>query len=229
MISRLTPFFIVALFIVGGVAVQPVHAATACLNGSQCASGMECAKTNGGSVGVCVPSGSTGKQCTSGTQCADGLECYKRTNQTVGSCVISGTGGKTTAGGYTGGTNPGTDAGASAGTQGGTNAGAQGGTAAGATGGTNPGTSGGTLQNPLNNIDSLPKLLEVILGAVVKLGSILLVVMLVWVGFLFVMAQGNPEEITKARSALVWTLIGGMILLGAQAISSLIQATVTGL
>ncbi len=119
------------------------------------------------------------------------------------------------------GTNPGT-------VPGGTNTGT-------VPGGTNPGTiPGGTnqsgmLQNPLNNINSLPALLHALLQAVVELGSIILVLMLVWVGFLFVTAQGNPEEISKARSALVWTLIGGMILLGAEAISQVVQSTVQAL
>jgi ABC-type uncharacterized transport system permease subunit len=85
------------------------------------------------------------------------------------------------------------------------------------------------LENPLKDIDDLPSLLRAILGAIVQLGAILLVVMLVWVGFLFVTARGNPEEISKARSALTWTVIGGLILLGAQAISEVIQATANSL
>ncbi len=82
-----------------------------------------------------------------------------------------------------------------------------------------------TLKNPLK-FNSLPKLIEAILGGVVQLGAILLAFMLVWVGFLFVVAQGNPEKVSAARSALVWTVIGGLILLGATAISKVIQATV---
>lgn len=91
-----------------------------------------------------------------------------------------------------------------------------------------PGTTNqaGTLQNPLQNISSLPDLLHAILQAVVELGSIILVMMLVWVGFLFVVAQGNPEKLSSARSALIWTLIGGLILLGAESISLVIQETV---
>jgi hypothetical protein len=65
-----------------------------------------------------------------------------------------------------------------------------------------------------------------VLKAVVQIGSILLVLALVWVGFLFVMAQGAEEKIRDARGALVWTVIGGMLLLGARAISEVIQATV---
>ncbi len=94
-----------------------------------------------------------------------------------------------------------------------------------ATSGGAQGGGGGTLQNPLK-FDSLPELLNAILDAVVQLGAILLVFMLVWVGFLFVTAQGNPEKVSTARSALMWTVIGGLILLGAKAISEVIAATV---
>lgn len=96
-------------------------------------------------------------------------------------------------------------------------------------GGSDCGGGSGALQNPLKNICSLPDLLYAILDAVTEIGAIILIVMLVWVGFLFVVAQGRPEEISKARSALIWTLIGGMILLGARAIAEVIQATVTKL
>lgn len=81
------------------------------------------------------------------------------------------------------------------------------------------------LENPLN-VSSLPELLNAILRGVVEIGAILLTVMIVYVGFLFVAAQGNEEKIRSARSALVWTVIGGLILLGASAISAVIQATV---
>lgn len=88
----------------------------------------------------------------------------------------------------------------------------------------NAAPSGG-LENPLN-AGSLPELLQLVLHTVVQLGSILLVLALVYVGFLFVMAQGAEEKIRDARSALVWTVLGGIILLGAEAISIVIQSTV---
>lgn len=124
-----------------------------------------------------------------------------------------------------GGNPPGTDGGGNPpGTDGGGNP-------PGNDGGGNPpsGGSGGGLQNPLNNINSLPELVDVILKAVVRIGSIVLVLALVYVGFLFVAAQGNEEKIRNARSALLWTLIGGLILLGASAISAVIGETVKNL
>jgi len=81
------------------------------------------------------------------------------------------------------------------------------------------------LVNPLKDIDSLDKLLLAFLDIVVNIGFIFLTLMIVYVGFLFVMAQGKDEKLVAARSALVWTIIGGLILLGAKAIALFIQAT----
>lgn len=92
-----------------------------------------------------------------------------------------------------------------------------------------PAASGGGLTNPLNNIDSLPDFLNAILDAIVTLGTILLTLAIIYVGFLFVVAQGNEEKIKSARSALMWTVIGGLILLGAKTIGMVIASTVGAL
>jgi hypothetical protein len=88
---------------------------------------------------------------------------------------------------------------------------------------------GNFLINPLKNINSLSDLLEAIIGALTDIGTIVLVLAFVWVGFSFVRAQGKPAELEKAKSALIWTIIGGAILLGAKAISLVIQSTVQSL
>lgn len=85
------------------------------------------------------------------------------------------------------------------------------------------------LINPLNKIGSFPQLLTALLGAVVTIGSIVLVLALVYTGFLFVAAQGNEEKIRSAKGALMWTVIGGLILLGAQTIGMVIETTVNNL
>lgn len=102
------------------------------------------------------------------------------------------------------------------------------------TGGGGSGSAGGgsgsgqTLINPLR-ADSIPELLSVILEALVRLGTIALVLALVYVGFKFVAAQGKDEKIKEAREALMWTVIGGLILLGASGIALVIQNTVEAL
>lgn len=90
------------------------------------------------------------------------------------------------------------------------------------------GPSGG-LVNPLRGVDSFPDFLRAILGGIVDIGTIVLIMMLVYVGFLFVAARGNAEKLQSAKSALVWTVIGGLILLGATSIQLVIEGTVNSL
>ena len=85
------------------------------------------------------------------------------------------------------------------------------------------------LINPLGAGTSLPVLLKDILQLIVQIGTVVIVLMLVYVGFLFVTARGEPGKITAAREALLWTVVGALILLGAQAISLGIQSTVQAL
>lgn len=87
---------------------------------------------------------------------------------------------------------------------------------------------GGVLTNPLE-ADSLTELLWIFLRGIVRLAAIALLVFLVYVGFSFVAAQGNEEKLRTARSALIWTIVGGAILLGAEAIMGIIEATAESL
>lgn len=102
----------------------------------------------------------------------------------------------------------------------------------GSTGGVSGGggsSTGGGLTNPLGAGTDLNTLIKDILQFVVELGSVVVIVMLVYVGFLFVTARGEPAKLTTARSALLWTIVGALILLGAQAIAIAIQSTVTSI
>ncbi|MBU6323252.1 MAG: hypothetical protein KGI41_00170 [Patescibacteria group bacterium] len=94
-----------------------------------------------------------------------------------------------------------------------------------------PVTNGGntTLQNPLGSNSSLPNLVTTVLTALGTVGYVLVVLALVYTGFLFVAAQGKEEKIREARQALIYTVIGGLLLLGANAIYLLIQGTVTAI
>lgn len=94
------------------------------------------------------------------------------------------------------------------------------------TGGTNTGT---TLMNPLKSGTSLEGLLNSILDFVIRIGTVVIILMIVYVGFKFVTAQGNESAIRDARQALLWTVVGALILLGAKAISIGLQATVQSL
>lgn len=86
-----------------------------------------------------------------------------------------------------------------------------------------------TLINPLQGGASLESFLISILAFVIRIGTIVVIFMLVYVGYLFVIARGEPGKLTEARQALLWTIIGALILLGSQAIAIGIKATVQAL
>ncbi len=91
--------------------------------------------------------------------------------------------------------------------------------------------TGTTLVNPLggdcsSNSTCVSSFLTSILKFVVKIGSVIVILMLVFVGYKFVAAQGEPGKITEARNMLLWTVVGALVLLGSQAIALGIEATV---
>lgn len=89
----------------------------------------------------------------------------------------------------------------------------------------------GKIINPLdgNGIDSIPALIQKILEGLLKIGIPIVALAIIYCGFLFVQARGKPEAITKAKDALLYTLIGAAILLGSWAIAKLISDTVLAL
>ncbi len=86
------------------------------------------------------------------------------------------------------------------------------------------------IENPFKGGDSLPELITAILNNVVMpIAAVAVVIWIVWAGFTFVTAQGKPAEIEKAKSRLLWSLIGAGILLGAAGISAVVQNTIGAL
>jgi uncharacterized Tic20 family protein len=82
------------------------------------------------------------------------------------------------------------------------------------------------LNNPLGPTTTLSEFFTKFLGALIKILSPIVVLAIIYTGFLFVRAQGKPEELVRARSALLWTLVGALLILGAVAISKAIEGTV---
>ncbi len=89
----------------------------------------------------------------------------------------------------------------------------------------------GQICNPLasRGINDIPGFIKALLEGVLKIGIPIIALAIIYCGFLFVAARGNSEKLTKAKDALLYTLIGAAILLGSWAIAQMISATVTGL
>ena len=81
------------------------------------------------------------------------------------------------------------------------------------------------LKNPLQ-FNTISGFLDAMLGALVIIATPIVVLMLVYSGFLFVSAQGNPEKLATAQKAIMWTIIGAVVVLGASVLASAIEGTV---
>jgi type IV secretory pathway VirB2 component (pilin) len=93
-----------------------------------------------------------------------------------------------------------------------------------------PPTGSAAIENPFKTGDSLPALFNSIIDNVLfPIGGVLAVLAFIWVGFMFVTAQGDPNKIETARRALLYVAIGTALLLGARAISLLVTNTIDAL
>jgi hypothetical protein len=75
-------------------------------------------------------------------------------------------------------------------------------------------------------ITSIPQFIKSLLDIVVKIGIPISAIFLIWAGFLFVTAQGDPGKLTTAKKAFVWAVIGTAVVLGAWLLSIAIQTTI---
>ena len=86
-----------------------------------------------------------------------------------------------------------------------------------------------SITNPVTGFDNLPDLIVALLNIVMLIMTPIVGVMLMYTGFLFVTAGGDLAKLTKARSNLLYVIIGAAIILGAKVIATAIQGTVSSL
>lgn len=82
-----------------------------------------------------------------------------------------------------------------------------------------------TFNNPLA-FPTIQSFLVAILDVVMVISIPIVVFFLIYAGFMYVTAQGNPEKIKVASKALTYAIIGGVIIVGALAITAIIGDTV---
>lgn len=86
-----------------------------------------------------------------------------------------------------------------------------------------------TLPNPLTGVNSFGELIQKILRVVVDIGVPVATLFIIYSGFLFVKAQGNPEKLKEAKETFFWTIIGTAVLLGAWVLAQAIKGTIESL
>ncbi len=82
------------------------------------------------------------------------------------------------------------------------------------------------LQNPLN-AKSVKDVILLAVDIMVWLGVCFAILAIIWVGFKFVMAQGDPKAISEAKSWFFYIIIGLAILISAKVIVEIVQNTLT--
>lgn len=83
------------------------------------------------------------------------------------------------------------------------------------------------INNPLrDDLNDIPSFIIEIIKIVMTVGVPIVALAIIYSGFLFVKAQGNQKELETAKKAILYTLIGAVLLLGAFVISNAIKTTV---
>jgi hypothetical protein len=87
-----------------------------------------------------------------------------------------------------------------------------------------------TLGEPIVIFDpvqkTIPEIFRAILDIIMVFAIPIILFFIVWAGFLYVKASGNPDKISQAHNALLYALIGGLIILGANVILAVITNTI---
>lgn len=86
----------------------------------------------------------------------------------------------------------------------------------------------GELKNPIafSGPNGLQEFLGAILNVVIIIAMPIVVLYIIYAGFKYVMAQGNPEKVQEATRALTYGVIGGVIIVGAIAILTMVRSLV---
>ena len=87
------------------------------------------------------------------------------------------------------------------------------------------GVNGGPLTGP----STIPEFLALVLQGLSLLLIPLVVLFIIYAGYLFVTAQGEEGKIQKAKTALWYTIIGAAVILGAQIMADILSDTLTDL
>lgn len=83
------------------------------------------------------------------------------------------------------------------------------------------------IENPLgDDLKDIPSFIVAIINIVLLIGVPIVTLAIIYSGFLFLQAQGNSEKLGTAKKALLYSVIGAVLLLGAFVLAEAIKGTV---
>lgn len=95
----------------------------------------------------------------------------------------------------------------------------------------------GLICNPLahfqtsagESVETIPQLLDMLLGILIQVTLPLVAVLIIYSGYLFATAAGDPGKVKKARAMLTYIVVGLGILLASKGIQMALQSTINSL
>lgn len=84
------------------------------------------------------------------------------------------------------------------------------------------------IQNPISS-NSFADLIKKIAQDIRPIAITFSVVFIIYSGFLFVTASGNPEKLKTARQTFTWTIVGTAIVVGASLLAEVVINTIRNL
>lgn len=82
------------------------------------------------------------------------------------------------------------------------------------------------LENPLGGVAELDDLFFEIVNVLLIIAVPIIIFFIIFAGFTYVTAQGNPEKIKLASQSLLYAMIGGVIILGSSAMLVIVRNVV---
>ncbi len=83
-----------------------------------------------------------------------------------------------------------------------------------------------SLKNPLA-FDSIQDFIVAILNVIIVIATPIVVIFIIFAGFKYVTAAGDAGKVKEATQALTYSVIGGVLIIGAVAIAEIIKNLVT--
>ncbi len=81
-----------------------------------------------------------------------------------------------------------------------------------------------TLPNPLGGVNTIGDLLNKIIDVLILFASPVVVIIVMYAGYMFLSARDEPEKITQARNTILYAMLGYGIILIAKGIGLIIQS-----
>jgi hypothetical protein len=82
---------------------------------------------------------------------------------------------------------------------------------------------------PDEGVNDIPGFLALVLEGLSLLLMPLVIIFIIYAGYLFVTAQGEEAKISKARATLMYAIIGAAVILGARIMADILADTLTEL